>query len=207
MIAAGPRSGLSSGRSGARSDLPDELSVERHRDLAGRGLSTGVGNLLAHQRGREREAEQVYRDALQSGWVEPGDVGTLWRNLGRVVQADKSRRAASVAAYRRAIKAGATEALLGLSMLLLKQKGREREAKTVYLEAVRAGYRSPGVVRLAAAVKHSAVRHASPADKRLAKRGIRPSIDGKPAVATAGRVEQERGCDPARTASGAELSR
>ena len=89
-----------------------------------------LGLLLSKQPGREAEAEQAYRKA-----IDLGDEGT-YLNLGNLLAEQLGREAEAEQAYQKAIEAGAVRAHFLLGLLLSKQPGREADTEQAYRDAI-----------------------------------------------------------------------
>ncbi|MFI8234924.1 tetratricopeptide repeat protein, partial [Streptomyces sp. NPDC085900] len=90
--------------------------------------------ILLDEAGREQEAEEVYRRAMDAGHTGAAyNLGVLLAGAGRSAEAEE--------AYRRAMDAGDTDAPVGLGVLLARS-GREQEAEEAYRRAMDAGHAS-----------------------------------------------------------------
>ncbi len=103
----------------------------KNPELAALG-ALNLGLLLSRQEGREDDAEQAYRQALDAGgtraWMSLGDL--LSRQVGREDDAEH--------AYRQALHAGDAFAPFNFGAFL-ERKGRWADAEEVYRHAIDAG--------------------------------------------------------------------
>ena len=125
--------------------LGDTLREERRLSPAERAFRVSIdggnktayvdlGRVLAEQPGRETEAEQAYRQAIDAG-IDAGIEGA-YNGLGLLLAEQPGREAEAEQAYRQAIDEGADITYLNLGTLLAQQPGREAEAEQAYREAI-----------------------------------------------------------------------
>lgn len=95
-----------------------------------------LGNLLARDRGRRREAESAYRAGLER-LSDPQDRAQVWHSLGNLLAHDRGRRREAEDAYRASLERdgdlqGEAQSWHSLGNLLARDRGRWQEAEDAY---------------------------------------------------------------------------